>query len=208
MPSACLQQDFLHCSAPVFFHTAACFSLSEPRIKMRTGLLSVTGTVQEVSEYPDGHSRLILKNVRIGSFPDWKTPAKIWLNLPAGQQTPQTNDVVETEAFLSTPYPASTPAGFDFSRLLYFQQIGAIGFAHNDFKILKQSGSSTVRSAINQKINDVMPADTAGVAKALITGSAKGIPLKIVQNYRDAGIAHILSVSGLHMSLLAGLVLR
>lgn len=53
-----------------------------------------------------------------------------------------------------------------------------------------------------------MPADTAGVAKALITGSAKGIPLKIVQNYRDAGIAHILSVSGLHMSLLAGLVLR
>lgn len=192
--------------AGIFFTQLRVFSLSEPRIKMRTGLLSVTGTVQEVSEYPDGHSRLILKNVRIGSFPDWKTPAKIWLNLPAGQQTPQTNDVVETEAFLSTPYPASTPAGFDFSRLLYFQQIGAIGFAHNDFKILKQSGSSTVRSAINQKINDVMPADTAGVAKALITGSAKGIPLKIVQNYRDAGIAHILSVSGLHMSLLAGLV--
>lgn len=197
---------FLLFCAGIFFTQLRVFSLSEPRIKMRTGLLSVTGTVQDVQEYPDGRGRLILKNIRIGSFPDWKTPAKIWLNLPTGLQMPQTNDLIETEAFLSTPYPAGTPDGFDFSRLLYFRQIGAIGSVHSDFKILKQSGSSTVRNAVNRKIDTVLPADTAGVAKALITGSTKSIPLDIVQNYRDAGIAHILSVSGLHMSLLAGLV--
>ena len=197
---------FLLFCAGIFFTQLRVFSLSEPRIKMRTGLLSVTGIVQDVLEYPDGRSRLILKNVRISSFPDWKTPVKIWLNLPAGSQTPQTHDIIETEAFLSTPYPASTPSGFDFSRTLYFRQIGAIGSAAGDLKILKQSDSSTVRSAINKKIDNVMPADTAGVAKALITGSTKGIPSDVVQNYRDAGIAHILSVSGLHMSLLAGLV--
>lgn len=196
---------FLLFCAGIFFTQLRVFSLSEPRIKMRTGLLSVTGTVQDVQEYPEGRSRLILKNLQIGSFPDWKTPAKIWLNLPAGLQTPQTNDIVATEAFLSTPYPASTPDGFDFSRLLYFRQIGAIGTV-SDLKILKQSDSSTVRSVVNQRIDNVMPADTAGVAKALITGNTKGIPFNIVQNYRDAGIAHILSVSGLHMSLLAGLI--
>lgn len=192
--------------AGLFFTQLHVFSVSEPRIKKRTAPLSVTGTVQEVLEYPEGRSRVILKDVRIASFPDWKTPAKIWLSLPAGLQAPRTNDLIETEAVLSAPQTAGTPTGFDFSRQLYFQKIGATGTARNGFKILKKSNVSTVRGIVNEKIGNAMPAETAGVAKALITGSAKGIPLDIVQNYRDAGIAHILSVSGLHMSLLAGLV--
>ena len=197
---------FLLFCGGIFLTQLRVFILSEPRIKTRTGLVTVTGTVQESLIYPEGGSRIILKNVRIDSFADWKTPAKIWLTLPPEIQTPQTGDLIKTEAFLQPPYPAGTPTGFDFSRLLYFQKTGAIGFARHDFKILKASEQSTLRSAINQKIDAVMPVDTAGVAKALVTGNAKGIPLKTVQDYRDAGIAHVLSVSGLHMSLLAGLV--
>ena len=182
-----------------FFAQLRTFSLNQPRIKIRTGILSVTGIVQDIQDYSDGRSRLILKNVHIDSLTDWQSPAKIWLNLSTEQKRPQINDTVKTEAFLFPPYSADSPTGFDFSRLLYFQQIGAIGSAQGDLQILKRSNGIAVRRLINQKIDHVMPTDTAGIAKALITGNTKNIPLNIIEHYRNAGIAHILSVSGLHM---------
>ena len=63
-----------------------------------------------------------------------------------------------------------------------------------------------MRDKINRRIDAVLPESTRNIGKALITGNSKGVPFETYQNYRNAGIAHILSVSGLHMSLLAGIV--
>ena len=89
---------------------------------------------------------------------------------------------------------------------MYFRQIGATGEVKGRLKVVRPAESSPVRERINKRIDAVLPRDTQGVVKALITGSSKSVPSGIAQNYRDAGIAHILAVSGLHMSLLAGLV--
>lgn len=196
---------FLFCGG-IFLTQVRSIIISEPRIKLRTGLLTVTGTVEEVQEFPEGRSRVILDHVSIENYDDWKTPAKIWLNVAATVQPPKTGDVIRVQTHLTDPFPASSPNGFDFSRMLYFQRIGGIGFIQDSFETLKRSEQSDIRDTINRKIDAVMPSDTAGIAKALVTGSSKSVPFNIVENYRDAGIAHILSVSGLHMSLLAGLI--
>ncbi|MCR6631744.1 MAG: ComEC/Rec2 family competence protein [Magnetospirillum sp.] len=44
------------------------------------------------------------------------------------------------------------------------------------------------------------------MAAALVTGETGAIPRPVMDDYRDSGLAHILSISGLHMSMAAGLV--
>jgi competence protein ComEC len=48
--------------------------------------------------------------------------------------------------------------------------------------------------------------DAAPVAADLVTGERGAVPPAVLQNYRDAGLAHILVIAGMHMSMVAGLV--
>ena len=57
-----------------------------------------------------------------------------------------------------------------------------------------------------EKIKRILPPDEASVASAVIAGEQTGINSRLIQNYRDSGLAHFLSISGLHMSMLAGLM--
>ena len=191
----------------IFVTQLRTYTLSSARIKTRTGILEITGKVQDVLELPEGRSRLVLKDLSIETLSEWQTPAKIWLNTPSSMNgLAQSGDIIKAMAYLQPPYQASTPTSFDFNRHLYFHQIGGTGFVREYFQILKHSASSSIREKINKRIDKVMARETSGIAKALVTGSTKSIAPDIIKHYRDAGIAHILSVSGLHMSLLSGLI--
>ena len=179
--------------------------LSAPRIKYPLSAVNITGTVEEVSDFSDG-GQIVVGNVRIESLADWKTPHRIRLNLPEHTSVPQTGDQIEATVYLSRPKSPVTPTGFDSARQLYFKRIGAIGSLDGEIKTVRRSGRSLLRDTINKRIDTVLADDTRSVVKALVTGNSKSIPLNIVQTYRNAGIAHILAVSGLHMSLLAGLI--
>ena len=51
-----------------------------------------------------------------------------------------------------------------------------------------------------------LPGETGEIAAALITGERGGISEEVTQAMRDSGLAHILSISGLHMVIMAGTV--
>ena len=51
------------------------------------------------------------------------------------------------------------------------------------------------------------PSGRSGVAEAMITGERGTIPQDVNDSLQTSGLAHILSISGLHMSLVAGAVL-
>ena len=48
--------------------------------------------------------------------------------------------------------------------------------------------------------------DVGGIMAALITGTRGGISNATRQAFADAGLAHLLAISGLHLSLIAGFV--
>ena len=50
-----------------------------------------------------------------------------------------------------------------------------------------------------------LPGESGTVARALVTGERNAVPEDLQEAYRRAGLAHMLAISGLHMSLLAGL---
>jgi competence protein ComEC len=54
------------------------------------------------------------------------------------------------------------------------------------------------------RIHAVLPGSTGGIASALITGDRGSISADDEQALRDAGLAHVLAIAGLHMALVGG----
>ncbi|MDD9332613.1 MAG: ComEC/Rec2 family competence protein, partial [Bartonella sp.] len=112
---------------------------------------------------------------------------------------------------------AIRPGSYDFSFHNYFKRIGAQGFYLGKPKKISVCQSNTMLGKIIQKIENLRMQMTEKVSKAvggeggrvsaaLITGQRGGISNNTNEALRIAGLAHILSISGLHMALLSGMV--
>ena len=60
--------------------------------------------------------------------------------------------------------------------------------------------------ALRQKIAALFPADTAGFLAALLTGRRSGLPAEAQTGLSIAGIYHVAAVSGMHVSILLGMI--
>lgn len=63
-----------------------------------------------------------------------------------------------------------------------------------------------VRKYISATMRKYLAADLASVATAIITGEKDGLPENVYSNFKLLGVSHILVVSGLHLSIVAGLL--
>lgn len=66
-----------------------------------------------------------------------------------------------------------------------------------------QTVIENVRSGIADDVQRLFPQDTRGLALALVTGDRTGIDAETRRSFSLAGTAHILSVSGLHVGVIA-----
>ncbi|MDR1375556.1 MAG: ComEC family competence protein [Holosporaceae bacterium] len=102
------------------------------------------------------------------------------------------------------------PGAYDFKKQLYFKGISARGFLMKAPKILENENHEIsialslekLRHKINKKIEKYLSSDIAAVSKALITGNKTGISKKVRAFFSNSGTAHILAISGLHMSII------
>src|SRR5262249_39888872 len=63
-----------------------------------------------------------------------------------------------------------------------------------------------LRQSIGERIVAAVPGDAGAIATSLITGERGGISAEATDAFRDSGLLHILSISGLHMVVMAGAV--
>ena len=103
------------------------------------------------------------------------------------------------------------PHGFDFARQAYFMQLGAVGYglARRSWSPApSRRGWSLAVAALRQSIADEITAAAPGTAGAigvaLLTGLRGALPDQIWDEWAIAGIAHLLSISGLHLAMVAG----
>jgi competence protein ComEC len=61
-----------------------------------------------------------------------------------------------------------------------------------------------LRAVVNERVRTALPNETGAIAVALITGDRGGIPQEVTEAMRDAGLAYVLAISGLHMVIMAG----
>jgi competence protein ComEC len=65
----------------------------------------------------------------------------------------------------------------------------------------------SLRADITERIMKALPGPEGGVVAALLTGEQTAVDKDIAQAMRDSGLAHILSISGLHIVFVVGLVM-
>lgn len=111
-----------------------------------------------------------------------------------------------------TPVPGPVvPGGFDSQFHAFFDGIGAYGNTTKPPEILTAGETaaperliSNLRHEIARRIDAVLQPPAAGIARALINGDQSGIGDAEREVMATAGIAHVYSVSGLHLSIVAG----
>lgn len=126
--------------------------------------------------------------------------------------------VIKGLARLQPPAGPALPGLNDFAFSSYFSGIGAIGGfmgspravdveATGQSSLVRgfQEWLSSVRSAINQRILSVLPGDAGAFASALVTNDTAAFSKEGLEALRISGLAHVISISGLHMVLAAGI---
>ena len=128
-----------------------------------------------------------------------------------------TGEAIGLKATLRPPPEPIEPHGFDFARRAWFQRVGGSGYATGKIERLQGAGEppwdlrlwaaiDRLRALVNDRIRASLPGERGEVAAALITGERAGITEEDNQAMRDSGLFHILSISGLHMVIMAGTV--
>lgn len=137
---------------------------------------------------------------------------RIRVNVPDGRNAGSIapGAVVRFKARLMPPAPPMLPGSYNFARAAWFSGLTATGTVIGPIEVLSpgadESSLAAFRAALSHHIRSRLSADEAGIAGALATGDYGGIAESDVQAMRDAGLAHLLSISGLHVSAVIGAV--
>jgi competence protein ComEC len=180
-----------------------------PVLERRLGPVAVEGRIVDVEMLTEG-LRITLAAPHIDRLAPERTPARVRVRLKSGSAVPVVGDRLQLSAILMPPPAPALPGGFDFQRQAFYQRLGAVGFAVGPATILPapQSGLATalraIRSAMTARIHAALPGAEGAIAAAIITGERGAIPEAINQDFRDSGLAHLLVIAGLHMTLATG----
>lgn len=186
-----------------------------PVLKKTLRNADIEGTVTLVEvRYPRGQ-RLTISSPTIAGLTPEATPAVVRVRTMSSRSAVQPGDRVRVKATISPPAKPALPGGFDYARTAWFDQVGAVGYAfappvivaHVDGGTLMaryRRGVEEIRQIIARRIRAALPGETGEIALALITGERGGISATTNNAFKNSGLFHILSISGLHMVIAAG----
>lgn len=177
--------------------------------------LYLSGRVTELGKNFRGNPRFVLEDIT--DFDGNKLNGRYRISLTSKNSEIKNGACVELVATVSAPPKPNMIGGYQMDRRLYFEGINASGYASSralpiecETKIplsgFLSKAAADLRQKVVAKINKVLPKDEAGITAAIVAGERGGIRHQIINNYRDSGLAHFLSISGLHMSMIAGLM--
>lgn len=127
------------------------------------------------------------------------------------------NQTIEIEGQLSEPSERRNPGSLDYKKYLrnrgVFRSIRIVP-RKASLRVLTadESGSWWYRFALHIKdevlkvIKETMPYPESSFLGGVLLGLKGGLPPKISQEFRMTGVSHVLAVSGLHVTIIAGLL--
>ena len=169
------------------------------------------GYVKNLDYNSNQRPRLLLSNVNNferdlkGDFRISITQSPDWL---------KTGKCVELVAKLPQKYTPNPIGNYNFERSNFYKGISATGysigpiFEKDCLKTPSKPASIIIkiRDYIKNIIQTNSHKDTASIITALTIGDKSYISKELSDNYRTSGLAHFLSISGMHMGMIALLV--
>jgi competence protein ComEC len=189
--------------------------IAHPVLARSASNVAVSGFV-EVREERERTDRIVVRAISLEGPRLEQKPDRIRVSVKKGT-APAVGAYVTFRARLSPPLEPLRPGGYDFARDLYFQGIGATGFVLGAISPaaatappgawLKYAAAvQGLRDSIDARIRAVIPGDKGAIASALITGKRDAITTPVNDAMYISSLAHVLSISGYHMALVAGVV--
>ena len=194
------------------FATAQLRTLSvDAPVLPRASVYTVEGTIRTAEPRGSGQ-RLLLEDLVVERLEPQATPERVRLTIRAMDPPLLPGQRISVRARLQPPSGALIPGGFDFAQRAFFEQLGGVGFAYGYPELIGGAPSlgtrpvANLRYAIAHRAESVIGGAEGAVAAALLTGLRASIPEEVWRHMQVAGLAHLLAISGLHMTLVAGTV--
>lgn len=113
------------------------------------------------------------------------------------------------------PRSQRNPGGFDYRFYLRSQGIDALIYPSPSSVHLLGGGQTgyfresamKLRSTMTDQILNNLPSPSAELLTAILFGQRQQLPAEVEENFRRAGAGHLMAVSGLHVGLVAALIL-
>lgn len=177
-------------------------------------IVKLQGFIEEIDFRPVG-ARLILRVEDSGDMPAGVAPSRVRVTT---RQAPDVaaGDYVALTARLLPPSHAALPGGYDFARDAYFAGVGAVGSTlgaisvlapPKDASLLLRFGAAIdqARNRLAARVDAIIGGDEGAIAAAMVTGKRDFLSNDAKDLIREAGIFHIITISGVQMTLVAGI---
>lgn len=175
----------------------------------------IAGFVEEVDLRSQG-ARVVVRVREIEGLSPQQTPFRVRLS-SRGPPGFAAGDFLVGRARLTPPPRASLPGGYDFARDAFFQRIGAVGAFLGapevvappdppDWRLRYGAAIDRARNALALRAFAAIGGDYGAIAAAMVTGKRELLSDDARQIIARAGIFHVITISGVQMSLVAGLV--
>ncbi len=171
------------------------------------------GRIDAIDTNFQGRKRLILENLT--DFDGNRYVGRYRITLRGKNNDASVGDCVEMVGKIMPLSKEVVIGGYQFDRKGYFEGLKGSGYAESRWFQIECPMPSpkkitiytdNLRQSIVNHIKSILAPDKASIASAIIAGERGGIDETQYEQYRNSGLAHFLSISGLHMSMLAGLM--
>lgn len=153
--------------------------------------------------------------VRRGEF--FETQGKVQVFLFNPEATPRFGSDVRVRGKLVRPKRARNPGEFNYQKYLADQGVRAVieGYGTRSLRILRDPSSwkefpmmliQRLRETIASRFDDLFDPPINDLLKALVLGLRKGLPDHFRDNFIRTGTAHLVAISGMNITLVAGTV--
>jgi competence protein ComEC len=190
--------------------------VSAPIISSDMGPLTIEGRIETVLLEDAANARIVLAPVQIGENTE-ALPRRVRLSLRGERAVSVVKPGLRVSllAMLRPPPEPALPGGYDFARWAFFSGIGGVGFVlgapapldlpeTEKWRARFAASIERLRGTMSARIQAALPGPDGAISAALITGERAAISEDDNNAYRDSGLFHVLSISGVHMAL-AGL---
>jgi competence protein ComEC len=175
----------------------------------------VEGWVVDVASPGASGLRLLIAPTAIQGLAPDATPVRVRVTL-RDQPAVAPGTAIRLRAMIGPPPAPASPGAYDFARDAWFNRVGGVGFTLGEASeaALPRAPSrlrlvmavNAARWLLAEQIVARMGPASGGIGAAMVTGHEAWIPPEQTEAMRASGLAHILSISGLHMAIVGGFV--
>ncbi|MCL2538357.1 MAG: ComEC family competence protein [Alphaproteobacteria bacterium] len=182
-----------------FWSVATTHALDTKTIRRDGWDISISGVVENIS-YTATRVRVFIKD---------DDGMVMRLSLTKEEAIPKIGSRIETIAMLYKPQPASVPGAFDMAEHAYFKGFGATGYPKAPLTVVDDAPTNrfmiaNLRDTIHNRIATHGNDTGTALVDSLVLGHGRTMDGPNYDAARAAGIAHIFSISGFHMTLIGG----